>query len=449
VLNGQWYRSDDTSNYLGTYTFESLDEYNAGLPRSYNQRIGDPNITYFNLEAGFYVQDDIRVRRGLTLTPGVRYEAQTHMNDYNNWGPRFGVTWAPFKNGKTTLRTSWGIFYDWLTTNTYEQTLRVDGFRQQELNIINPSYPDPSGNITRVTPVNRYLLDPDLQNAKNSRVSGGLDYQFTQRLRASGTYRYVRGRGLLRGQNLNAPIDGLRPDPTFGNVVQVVSDARSRQHVFQLNAQTPPPAPPMGGGPRWDWKRWGFFSGYTYAHNNNDTDGAFSIPATGSLAGEWGPSPGTVRHRLQAGFTSSMLRGFGWQFDGQFSSGAPYNIQTGYDDNGDLIFNDRPAGVGRNSARATPDWRTNLFMSYSFTFGPRIVLPGGPMIYGTPAGISMTTFTPPPQGRYRVSLNCFVYNATNHVSLGGYSGVMTSPFFRQATLAQQARRINFGIGLGF
>jgi len=88
-------------------------------------------------------------------------------------------------------------------------------------------------------------------------------------------------------------------------------------------------------------------------------------------------------------------------------------------------------------------------MSYSFTFGPRIVLPGGPMIYGTPAGISMTTFTPPPQGRYRVSLNCFVYNATNHVSLGGYSGVMTSPFFRQATLAQQARRINFGIGLGF
>jgi hypothetical protein len=61
----------------------------------------------------------------------------------------------------------------------------------------------------------------------------------------------------------------------------------------------------------------------------------------------------------------------------------------------------------------------------------------------------MTTFTPPPQGRYRVSLNCFIYNATNHVSLGGYSGVMTSPFFRQATLAQQARRINFGIGLGF
>ena len=42
-----------------------------------------------------------------------------------------GATWAPFKDGKTTLRASWGIFYDWLPTNTYEQTIRIDGFRQQ------------------------------------------------------------------------------------------------------------------------------------------------------------------------------------------------------------------------------------------------------------------------------------------------------------------------------
>ncbi len=448
-LNGQWYRSDDTSNYLGTYTFESLTAFEEGRPRSYNQRIGDPNINYFNLESAFYVQDDIRVRRSLTLTPGVRYEAQTHLKDSNNWGPRFGITWAPFKNGKTTLRTSWGIFYDWMTTNTYEQTLRVDGFRQRELNIIDPTFPDPSGSISIVTPVNRYLLDPELQNPKNSRLSGGVEYQVSPRMRASATYRYMRGIGLLRGQNLNAPLNGLRPDPVFGNVVEVVSDGRSRQHVLQLNAQTPPPAPPMGGGPLWDWKRWGFFSNYVYAHIDNNTDGPFATPATGSLADEWGPAPNSVRNRFIGGFTSSMLRNFAWQYDGQFASGAPYNLQTGKDGNGDLIFNDRPFGVGRNTARGEPNWWTNLFMSYSFTFGPRIILPGGPMIYGTPAGVNVTTFTPPPQGRYRVTLNCFIYNVTNHVSLGGYSGVETSTFYRHATMAQQARRVNFGVGLGF
>ena len=46
--------------------------------------------------APVYFQDDIRVRRNLTLSPGVRYEAQTHVRDYNNVVPRFGVTWSPF-----------------------------------------------------------------------------------------------------------------------------------------------------------------------------------------------------------------------------------------------------------------------------------------------------------------------------------------------------------------
>ena len=52
--------------------------------------------------------------------------------------PRVGFTWAPFGTGTTTLRASWGIFYDWLPTSTYEQTLRVDGFRQQELELRQP-----------------------------------------------------------------------------------------------------------------------------------------------------------------------------------------------------------------------------------------------------------------------------------------------------------------------
>src|SRR6266545_4693602 len=104
VFNGGSYRSDDTSNYLGTYTFENLSAFEAGRPRSYTRRIGDPNIDYFNLQAAGYLQDDIRIRKGLTLSPGLRYEAQTHLSDYSAFGPRIGITWAPFKSGKTTLR---------------------------------------------------------------------------------------------------------------------------------------------------------------------------------------------------------------------------------------------------------------------------------------------------------------------------------------------------------
>ncbi|MEO7272096.1 MAG: TonB-dependent receptor, partial [Vicinamibacterales bacterium] len=155
-IDGGNYHSDDSNNYLGTFTFVSPEAFLAGTPRSYTQRIGDPNIDYKNVQAGVYVQDDIRVRKNLTLSPGVRYELQTHLSDSNNLGPRFGITWSPGKAGTTTLRGSAGIFYDWLSTGTYEQTLRVDGFRQRELNIINPLYPivDPTG---PTLPTNRYL----------------------------------------------------------------------------------------------------------------------------------------------------------------------------------------------------------------------------------------------------------------------------------------------------
>ena len=33
------------------------------------------------------------------------------------------------------------------------------------------------------------------------------------------------------------------------------------------------------------------------------------------------------------------------------ASGNPYTIRTGFDENGDLIYNDRPDGVGRNTER--------------------------------------------------------------------------------------------------
>ena len=137
------YRSDNSSNTLGTYTFSSIDAFNAGTPSTYTQRIGNPLVEYFNAQTAVYAQDDIRVRKSLTLSPGLRYEIQTHLKDRSNIAPRMGVTWAPFKSGRTTLRASYGLFYNWLNANTYENTLRVDGLRQRDLFIVNPTYPDP------------------------------------------------------------------------------------------------------------------------------------------------------------------------------------------------------------------------------------------------------------------------------------------------------------------
>src|SRR5690606_18110191 len=106
-------------------------------------RIGDPFVSYSQWQVGLFVQDDWRVRQNLTLSAGLRKEFQTNLGDKLNLAPRVGLTWSPFQHGKTTVRAGGGIFYDWLDASAYEQTLRVDGRRQQELVIRNPGYPDP------------------------------------------------------------------------------------------------------------------------------------------------------------------------------------------------------------------------------------------------------------------------------------------------------------------
>ena len=59
-----------------------------------------------------------------------------------------------------------------------------------------------------------------------------------------------------------------------------------------------------------------------------------------------------IRCSASGGFSFGGLRNLNAQFNVNASTGTPYTITTGRDDNGDLIFNDRPSGVGRNTARA-------------------------------------------------------------------------------------------------
>jgi hypothetical protein len=450
------YSSDSTTNYLGTYTFASLADYEAGRPASYTRRVGDPNVSYRTLQSAVYIQDDIRVRRNLTLSPGVRYEVQSHVDSLGNVGPRFGVTWAPSQGGRTTLRGSFGVFYDWLNTNTLEQAVRVDGFHQQELNILSPAFPDP-GQLARLPPVSRYLLGDDLALARNTRVSAGVDQTVGPRMRVGVLYSHIRGTQLARGLNLNAPVDGIRPDPGAGNIIEVVSDGAMRQHNFtaSMNAGSPPP-PPFGGarGPRWDWGRASINASYTLLSIRNNTEGDFATSPTGNLADDWGPTQGDIRHRFNVGVISQTFRNLNVLMFVTGMSGTPYTIRTGRDDNGDALFNDRPAGVSRNSERGAAQWTLNANIAYGFAFGQPSPQAGpagiGVLVQGTPGGTAptVTTFTPEP-ARFRLMLFANAQNLLNRHNYGGYSGTLTSPFFGQPTMVANPRKIDVGIGFQF
>jgi hypothetical protein len=475
------FNTDSNSNYLGTYTFASLDAFDARTPRSYSRRLGDPRFSYSNVQGGLYIQDDIKIRKNLTVTGGVRYEAQTHVPDLLNFAPRVGFTWAPFKTGKTTLRGSWGMFYDWLSTGTYAQTLQVDGVRQRELNIVNPSFPDP-GDVGTSPPTNRYLLADNRDMAYSQRLSAGIAQTISRRVSTNVLYTYSYRYALLTGRNLNTPINGVRPDPDFANVVLATSDARGHQHTVNASAninlgplapRAGPSAPGPGGpmimnggpmmfvmagggpaattGPRFQWNRGLTVAGfYTYGQNFDNTDGAFVIPASIILANEWGPAAFDRRHNMHLAVTSTALRNLSARLGVAGSSAPPLTIRTGTDDNGDLVFNDRPAGVGRNSERTVSTWNTSASIGYSFTLGKKTVTSGGGVqIMGSPAGLTVNPTAAQTTPRYRLNLTMNINNLWNQPVYTGFSGIITSPFFLRPTQANGLRRITFGMNVSF
>jgi hypothetical protein len=152
----------------------------------------------------------------------------------------------------------------------------------------------------------------------------------------------------------------------------------------------------------------------------------------------------------------------------QFSSAPPYTITTGLDDNGDTTFNDRPAGIGRNSARGASQWNANFRINRSFNLGG--ILGDGPVMLGMPppppppaamqrgptggAGeggggpVQMVTMDGN-ASRYRLDLYVQVFNLFNRTNLNGFVGNQLSPYFGSATSAAPPRRIEVGANLTF
>jgi hypothetical protein len=443
LSTGGRYRSDNASNRLGTFTFSSIDAFNAGTPATYTQRIGDPLVEYFNAQTAVYAQDDIRVRKSLTLSPGVRYEIQTHLDDRSNIAPRIGATWAPFKSGRTTVRASYGLFYNWLNATTYENTLRVDGFRQRDLFVIDPSYPDPGGSGT-VTTANRYLLGPDVQMGRTRRFSAGLDQTINPKVRVNASFQSVRAFDQLRGENLNPRVGGVRLDPAFANVIQTVSDgeAHSDQLSTTLNVNLAGGVRNAGSA-RWNPRRTTIRVAYWIARAHNNSDGAFVAPPSGTLAGEWGPSPGDRRHRYQVALNTQALKNLNASVTVGGNTGTPYNITTGFDSNNDSLFNDRPVGFGRNSARASASHTVSATLSYSTALG------GASSSKARQEGRRDGGDRAAAAGRYRMVFTLSVNNLANRPNFSGFSGIQTSPFFMTATSVQNPRKIDLGISLRF
>lgn len=439
-------RSNEVRNTSGTFSFGSLDQFNAGRPITYSRRIGDGHVNFNQYQLAWYLQDDLRLRKNLSLSFGLRHELQSNVSSRTNFAPRLGFAWSPFKDGKTTIRAGAGIFYDWLAGEVYEQTLRVDGFKQRDLIIRNPGYPDPgTGDHAVVLPPSRIEIAPGLDQPTIYQASLGVERQLPANVTLRVNYSYQRGLHLLRGRNVNAPLaDGARPNPSLGNVTQIESSANSFNHSLIFNV---------------NWTRPGgtfFGANYVLSRATSETDSPTSLPANSrDLRGERGPSLFDARHRFIVFSSFSLWKNLRFGTSFQASSATPYNITTGFDDNGDTVINDRPTGVSRNSARGAGRYDVSVRLGYGFGWGKPREAAGGPqvrMIRGGDGGEMLGAMGGLGSGtshRYRMEFYMQAFNALNHANPTGFSGVLSSPFSGRAISSMPGRRIETGIRLSF
>ncbi len=450
LLEGGHYRSDAVTNLGGTFTFPDLAAYEAGRPTSYTQRIGAPLVSFEQWQLGLYVQDEVKVSRHVSLAVGLRQELQTHVSDHLNLGPRLSIAAS---RGQTVLRAGAGIFYTWMVDSTYEEAVHLDGTNESERLILAPGFPDPlrSGTLASRGVSSLYRLDPALGQPTVRRASVGIERPVAGG-RASVLYVLEHGSGLLRSVNLNAPLPGTgRPDPRAGNVWLIESAAHSTRQLVRASLTLLRPE-----------SRTRLVLNYTWTRSVNDGDGPFDLPADSlDLAAERGPARDDVRHRATALFGTRLPRGL--RLDGTLraSSGAPYDITTGRDDNGDGVSNDRPLGISRDSGRGAAQLDLGVRLSWSKSFGPERALgPRGPRApggggAGGAGGPGMGGGGGPRggggegDGRRNVSVYLQAYNALNRVNPSSYVGIVTSPLFGQAVSAAPPRRFEMGANLSF
>jgi hypothetical protein len=100
----------------------SVQHLNLGLPRSAVQGFGNANTSISGNSLGLYLQDGVQLKSNLYLSLGLRYDYDIQPRgiprDTNNFGPRIGFTYDPFKNGKTVIRGGAGIYYQSLYAAT-------------------------------------------------------------------------------------------------------------------------------------------------------------------------------------------------------------------------------------------------------------------------------------------------------------------------------------------
>ncbi|HEY7337021.1 MAG TPA: carboxypeptidase regulatory-like domain-containing protein [Bryobacteraceae bacterium] len=157
ISAGVWFQpvqdnEDVVSKRLGIATFSTLTTFLQGTLVNFQVVPNHTELGWRSLFGAWYVQDSMRLRRNLTFQAGLRYEFTTGWNEESGraanyitdangvlltdpriadsiftknkathlLGPRTGLAWDPFGNGKTAVRAGFGLYYSLIDALSFQ-----------------------------------------------------------------------------------------------------------------------------------------------------------------------------------------------------------------------------------------------------------------------------------------------------------------------------------------
>ena len=290
-------------------------------------------------EPAFFVQDKWQPTTNLTVSFGLRWEAQlqpdmitprdqlfyreflddpsfpsdgTIPSDKAMWQPRLGLSWDPGGDGKQVVRASAGIFYARIPGLNLASTRSTDGSRGQTLyrdstfngfGVTPPVWPNliPQSQIASPDHPEVFVFDKDFRNPRTYSATLSYERELVSNLSMFATYTHSKTVHVTRFINNNDAVFG-RPWSTglgadnlngVGNLSTVDSSAKSKYDAFTV-----------GMNKRYAQNyqfQWNYTLGRDMSDDDNERDPfSFRYARADNLAPEYNYSDRDQRHRFNA-----------------------------------------------------------------------------------------------------------------------------------------------------
>jgi len=496
-LNHQSTYNRTENNYLGTFTFSSLEDYEAGRALTFTQTSGNPVASFGQSDANVAVNMTYRISPTMSYSVGAQYAIQTHLKDYNNISPT--MQYQVQLKKRHTISVGARLTYPNVAfgISQYEQLIRGDGTTRQFNTIISdPSYPDPfaegMAGTTTGDGASLQKRDPNLVAPYTINTQIAFIEQFPKNWRVQTVFSLNRSVHQIRNRNVNAPYPGTALDPLLTpeevnllrpfypyvgriNRFESIGNAFARSLTFQVQI------------PSKKFLATQFSGNFQTGFNWQEDDAQWQNPY--DVRSDWARND--QRFRFQGTFSVRPPKVGTLNFNFNSNTGRVYSVTTGKDDNLDQSFADRPLGTGRNSLMGPGQYTVNLnwnspAINIRKKKAPAAVTPptgaagapapvlsaqdqliqsalqagislatiqqliiAQPNLIGAPGAAPVSPQAPPSLLHPRMTFRVQVQNLLNNTRVNGYSGVITSPLYGMATSFGAGRTITFGVNTQF